>query len=116
MKTYRFKQGAGKHRMKTGQGKKAEVRLLKPGDVVELSDAQYQACRAKFELADALDSGPSSTELFALAEAKKKEEEKAAAEAKAAADAAAAAKAKEAEAAKKAEEARAAKTGADKKG
>ena len=83
MAKYRFKQGAGKHRMAVKNGSKTEYRLLKPGDVVELSDDQFIACADKFEKDDAVASGPSSAELRAMADAKEKEEREAAAKAKA---------------------------------
>jgi hypothetical protein len=115
MATYRFKQGAGKHRMAVRNGKKVDYRLLKPGEVVELTDEQYQACKDKFEAGEAEVVKPSSAELRAMADEREKEEKAEADKAKAAA----LAKAKEAEAAAlaaKAAEDKAAKGAADKKG
>ena len=108
MAKYHFKQGAGKHRMAVTDGSKVEYRLLRPGEVVELTDEQYQACKDKFVAADALDAGPTAAELRAMADAKEKEEREAAAaakaealaKAKAAEEAALAAKDAEAKAAK----------------
>ena len=57
--------------------------MLQPGEVVELSDAQFIACADKFEKGDALSDGPSSAELRAMADAKEKEEQEVAAKAKA---------------------------------
>lgn len=95
MAKYRFKEGAGKHRMKVRNGQKVEYRQLQPGEAVELTNAQFVACADKFEKGNALASGPSSAELRAMADAKEKEEKEAAAKAKADA----LAKAKDAEAA-----------------
>ena len=94
---YEFKEGAGKHRMKLRRNGVMKSVLLKAGDVVELSDEQFAACKDKFVEAGSQPAGQSSDELFAMAEAKKKEEEAAAAEAAAMAKAAALAKAKAAE-------------------
>ncbi len=116
---YEFKEGAGKHRMQiTRDGVKKTV-LLKAGDVVELDDDQFAAVKDKFVEVGSRPAGKSSDELFAMAEAKKKEEQAAAAEAAAMAKAAALAKAKEAEEAALAAKAagdKAAKTGAAGKG
>ncbi|MGI9498549.1 MAG: hypothetical protein ACR2P3_00800 [Geminicoccaceae bacterium] len=114
MAKYRFKEDVGKHRMEVKAGGKVEYRLLKPGELVELTDEQYRACEDKFEPADKIDAGPSSAELRAMADQKEKEERVAAEEAKTEA----LAKAKEAEAAALAAKAAsdaAAKTGSEKK-
>lgn len=78
MATYRYKKKVGKHRMRDADG---VMRPLRPGEVVELTDEQFRACKDKFEPTDEL-HGPSSAELRAMADAKEKEEH-AAAEAKA---------------------------------
>ena len=104
MAKYRFKKGAGKHRTTVKNGAKTGYRLLVPGEVVELSDEQYQACKDKFEPTDQIDDGPTAAELRAMADAKE-QEEKAAAKAKA-----------EAEKVAKADADKAAKAGSDQKG
>ena len=119
MAKYLFKEGAGKHRMAVKKGDKIEYRLLKPNEIVELTDEQFAACKDKFVEAGSQPAGQSSEELFALAEAKKKEEDEAAAAEAAKAKAEALAKAKadqEAALAAKAAGAKAAKTGTAGKG
>lgn len=50
-KTYRFREGVGKHfhKVRDNDGKVTESRQLEPGDEVELTKAQFEAFGDKFE-------------------------------------------------------------------